>query len=103
MICRSSNSSDGTKYNYNHQEKEYARIEKGAFAPEYFSSMIYSLRGDANGDDRVDMDDVSFVTDIILGAEKTTEAADVNVDGIVSMSDVMFIVNHILNDNFPDE
>ena len=32
-----------------------------------------SLRGDANGDGVVNMDDVTFVTNIILGTEETTE------------------------------
>ena len=61
------------------------------------------LRGDANGDGKVDMDDATFVTNIILGTEEATEAADVNNDGAVSMPDAMFIVNKILNGKFPDE
>ena len=60
-------------------------------------------RGDANGDGKVDMDDATFVTNIILGIETATEAADVNGDGIVNMPDAMFIVNKILNGKFPDE
>lgn len=62
-----------------------------------------TLRGDVNGDGVVNMDDVTFVTNIILGTEAATEAADVNNDGQVSMPDAMFIVNKILNDKFPDE
>ena len=61
------------------------------------------LRGDANGDGKVDMDDATFVTNIILGTEVATEVADVNNDGKVSMSDAMFIVNKILKGKFPDE
>lgn len=61
------------------------------------------LRGDVNGDGKVDMEDVTFVTNIILGTEEATEAADVNNDGQVSMPDAMFIVNKILNGKFPDE
>ena len=61
------------------------------------------LRGDANGDGEVDMDDATFVTNIILGTEEATEAADVNKDGEVNMSDVMFIINYIKNGKFPDE
>ena len=59
-----------------------------------------ALRGDANGDGKVDMDDATFVTKIILGTEDTTETADVNNDGIINMSDVMFIVNYIKNGKF---
>ena len=61
------------------------------------------LRGDANGDGKVDMDDATFVTNIILGTEEATEAADVNKDGEINMPDAMFIVNKILNGKFPDE
>ena len=61
------------------------------------------LRGDANGDGKVDIDDATFVTNIILGTEDATEAADVNNDGTVNMPDAMFIVNKILNGKFPDE
>ena len=60
------------------------------------------IRGDANGDGKVDMDDATFVTNIILGTEEATEAADVNNDGTVNMPDAMFIVNKILNGKFPD-
>ena len=61
------------------------------------------LRGDANGDGKVDMDDATFVTSIILGTADATEAADVNNDGTVNMPDAMFIVNKVLNGKFPDE
>ena len=60
-------------------------------------------RGDVNGDDKVDMDDATFVTNIILGIEYATKAADVNKDGEINMSDVMFIINYIKNSKFPDE
>ena len=60
-------------------------------------------RGDANGDGKVDMDDATFVTSIILGTADATEAADVNNDGQVSMPDAMFIVNKVLKGKFPDE
>jgi len=69
-----------------------------------FGSIIaIALRGDANGDGKVDMDDATFVTNIILGTEDATEAADVNKDGEINMPDVMFIINYIKNGKFPDE
>ena len=60
-------------------------------------------RGDANGDGIVDMDDATFVINVILGTKNATEAVDVNNDGTVNMPDAMFIVNKILNGKFPDE
>ena len=69
-----------------------------------FGSIIaIALRGDVNGDGEVNMDDATFVANIILGIETATEAADVNNDGTVNMPDAMFIVNKILNGKFPDE
>ena len=68
-----------------------------------FNPEIPVIRGDVNGDGEVDIDDATFVTNIILGTEEATEAADVNNDGTVSMPDAMFIVNKILNGKFPDE
>ena len=61
------------------------------------------IRGDVNGDGKVDMDDATFVTNVILGTEEATKEADVNNDGTVNMPDAMFIVNKILNGKFPDE
>ena len=77
------------------QWKEFFFIEEG--------DPFAILRGDANGDGKVNMDDATFVTNIILGTEDATEAADVNKDGEINMSDVMFIVNYIKNGEFPDE
>ena len=77
------------------QWKEFFFIEEG--------DPFAILRGDANGDGKVDMDDATFVANIILGTEEATEAADVNKDGEVNMSDVMFIINYIKNGKFPDE
>ena len=61
------------------------------------------IRGDANGNGIVNMNDVTFVTNIILGIKDATEAADVNNDGKVNMTDVMFIINYIQSGSFPDE
>ena len=90
---------DGTKYNYKYQDKVKAHYGAGGYLT--YKSPV--LRGDVNGDGKVDMDDATFVTNIILGTEVATKEADVNNDGIVSMPDVMFIVNKILNGKFPDE
>ena len=80
-----------------------------AFTPDgskwykYAGSEPDVLRGDVNGDGKVDMNDATFVTNIILGIEDATKVADVNNDGVVSMPDVMFIINKTLNGKFPDE
>ena len=69
----------------------------------YFVALPKGPRGDVDGDGKVDMDDATFVTNIILGIEDETEEADINKDGEINMSDLMFIVNYIKKGKFPDE
>jgi hypothetical protein len=67
---------------------------------------ITELRGDANGDGVIDMSDVKFIVNYILGTPDPSfnaKAADANQDGEIGMPDVMFIVNYILNGKFPVE
>ena len=90
---------DGTKYDNGYTDKAKAHYGVGG----YMKRIFPASRGDVNGDGKVDMDDATFVTNIILGIETATEAADVNGDGTVNMPDAMFIVNKILNGKFPDE
>lgn len=64
------------------------------------------LRGDANGDSKVDMQDVSSITNYLLGnpdKDFNTEAADANGDKEINMPDIMFIVNYIINGKFPEK
>ncbi|MBQ4008984.1 MAG: leucine-rich repeat protein, partial [Muribaculaceae bacterium] len=54
--------------------------------------------GDVNGDDRVNVSDVSVLINMILGIVPTDQAlADVNGDGRVNVSDVAALVNLILS------
>ena len=85
-----------------------ARIDNGILIVGEYNFKIEPIlpeyiRGDANGDGEVNLDDATFITNIILGIEDATETADVNNDGAVSMPDVMFIINYIKNGKFPDE
>ncbi len=64
------------------------------------------MRGDANENGKIDMQDVTLIVSYILGTPSetfNTEAADVNDDGEIGMSDVMHIIHYILNGKFPDE
>ena len=57
-------------------------------------------RGDANGDGEINMSDVMFIVNYILGTPAPSfdaVAADANNDGEINMSDAMYIVNRILN------
>ena len=57
------------------------------------------VRGDANGDGKVGMPDVMFITNYILGSPATSlsiEGADANLDGEIDKNDVKNIVDFIL-------
>ena len=49
------------------------------------------LYGDANGDGKIDMRDVTYVGLIILGKKPTNELADANQDGRVNVLDITYI------------
>ena len=58
-----------------------------------------STAGDANDDGEVNISDVSFLIDILLGgnaSEEVRDRADVNGDGEVNISDINFIIDIIL-------
>jgi len=56
-----------------------------------------TLKGDVNGDKKVDVNDVTFLVDIILGrAADTLGTADVNNDKKVDVNDVTYLVDIIL-------
>ena len=64
------------------------------------------IKGDVNGDGKVDMSDVTDLVQYILGnpsEDFNTDAADVNGDGEIGMPDVMFIIQYTINGKFPTE
>jgi hypothetical protein len=60
----------------------------------YAQDYIY---GDVNGDDEVNIFDVTDLIDIILGGLPSNSAADVNSDGRVNIGDVTDVIDIILN------
>ena len=55
-----------------------------------------TVRGDVNGDGKVDVSDVNVAINIMLGKNEAIPAADVNGDGKVDVSDVNIIINIML-------
>ena len=56
-------------------------------------------KGDANGDGKVDIADVTFIVNYALGrptADNQKAAADVNIDGVVDSDDAKALVDIIL-------
>lgn len=85
-----------TAYDYEHNDASYARPDRGADAPGYFT-----IKGDANGDGKVTITDAVGIVNKILGNPSTQfhePAADVNHDYEITITDAVGVVNIILND-----
>ena len=62
-----------------------------------FSTAWAGWRGDLNGDDSVDVSDVSIMIDMVLGKqEQDLSVADLNGDGNVDVSDVNALIDIVL-------
>ena len=94
--CTAIRGCKGTTYDANHTDHAYAHIDGGSSNPGYLSdSMI--LRGDVNGDGKVNVSDVTALINMILGLTPMNQArADVNGDSRVNVSDVTALINIIL-------
>ena len=91
----------GTKYDENHTDYTYARIDGGQDAPGYFTYKAAVMKGDVNFDSKVDVEDVVGIVNKILGepaANFNEAAADVNGDGKIDVEDVVATVNIILGE-----
>ncbi len=68
----------------------------------YFSGLIEILpgnkvvRGDLNGDDAVDVDDMNILINMMLGKAEKTASADLNGDNSVDVDDMNAIINIML-------
>ena len=57
---------------------------------------VTALRGDANGDGEINVNDITKLASIILTGEEYTEAADANADGTINVNDITAIAEMIL-------
>ena len=61
------------------------------------------LLGDVNGDDNVNISDITSLIDYLLSGNVTdinVSAADCNQDGSVNISDVTALIDYLLSDNW---
>ena len=54
------------------------------------------VQGDVDGDGEVDVTDVNFIINIVLGKNQSVDTADVNGDGKIDVTDVNNVINIIL-------
>ena len=88
----------GTTHDPYHVTAEYAHVDGGASNPGYFTFKAAFLPGDVNGDDKVDVADVTALTNHLLGTGGSfnEQAADVNMSGSVTITDTKIIVEYLL-------
>jgi surface protein len=92
----------GTTYDENHINKAYAHIDGGTSNPGYFTEKPTGKPGDANGDGKVDVNDVTTTINYILSKNPSPfifENANVNGDANINVMDVTLIINIILGIN----
>ena len=56
------------------------------------------IKGDVNGDDAVDVADISAIISVMAGSA-TYEYADVNNDGTVDVADISSVITIMAGDN----
>ena len=99
--CTSLVGGQGTTYDANHIDKEYAHIDGGPSNPGYFTSK--SLRGDVNFDGRVNIDDVTDLINYLLTGNTANVdllAADCYLDGRINIDDVTALINYLLSNKW---
>ena len=100
--CTSLVGGNGTVYDANHVDLDYARPDGGPSEPGYFTAKPAFIMGDVNKDDKITIADVTALVNIILGKDDgptplyNHDAADVNGDKKVTIADVTALVNVIL-------
>jgi surface protein len=97
--CTNIRGGKGTTWNdENPKDKTYARIDGGQSTPGYLTKKIDYLLGDVNGDGKVDVADITALTNHLKGTTGNfnSEAADVDGSGKVTSDDVPALVNKIL-------
>ena len=103
--CNSLVGGAGTRYDENHADKEYARIDGGTSSPGYFTKKGSQRKGDVNGDGNVNSADVQKVYALMAqGATGINHPeADVNDDGNVNSADIQKIYSIMAGKNVKSE
>ena len=82
----------GTKFDSNHIDKQYARIDGGTASPGYFTYKAAGKKGDVNGDGTIDVADIATIIDAMAGTTGNSRA-DVNGDGTIDVADIGAVID----------
>lgn len=97
--CEKLTGGAGTKWSSDHTDHTFAKIDGGESAPGYltYKATDIVMKGDANGDRKVDKKDIEIVSEYIMtGVEPEGfiwDNADANSDNKVNVIDIVEIVN----------
>ena len=89
----------GTTYDANHIDAAYAHIDGGPDNPGYFSEKVNFVPGDVNGDNNVNVADVTALISLVLSGNASAAdypAGDMNGDGNLNISDVTALISRVL-------
>ena len=98
--CTSLVGGQGTAYDANHVDADYAHIDGGPSNPGYLTDKNAGLRGDVIGDGNVNISDVTALIDYLLSGNASginLSGADCNQDSSVNISDVTALIDYLLS------
>ena len=95
--CTSLVGGQGTAYDAAHVDADYAHIDGGPSNPGYFSEKPDFIRGDVDGDGKVDIADVTALIDLLIGGDSISNlAADCDQNGSINISDATALIDYLL-------
>ena len=98
--CESLIGSEGTAFDAEHVDGDYAHIDGGPSDPGYFSFRHPFTRGDVNRDGKVNIADVTALINYLLTLDASGVdilAVDTNDDGKRNIADVTALINFLLS------
>ncbi|MBO4804113.1 MAG: BspA family leucine-rich repeat surface protein, partial [Muribaculaceae bacterium] len=102
-LCWSLVGGQGTVYDDAHHDGDYAHIDGGPDNPGYLTEKPTGMRGDVNGDSKVDITDATMLINYLLDNDPTginMENANCDLDGGVDISDATALINYLLEDTW---
>ena len=104
--CTSLVGGQGTAYDANHVNADYAHIDGGTSNPGYFSEKPAFTRGDVDGIGEVDMDDVTALINYLLTGDTSginmanAASCDSPSSTVVDMDDLTALINYLLTNTW---
>ncbi|MBR5685587.1 MAG: BspA family leucine-rich repeat surface protein [Muribaculaceae bacterium] len=98
--CTSLVGGQGTVYDADHVDAAYAHIDGGVDNPGYFTGKPGGMRGDVNGDSKVDITDATMLINYLLNSNPTginMENANCDQQGGIDITDATMLINYLLN------